>query len=63
MLPYPWGLRLDGEAIRAIAEFGWMELGYSEDYFVELLARCGYSVECVRCPGFWRGDAYIARPY
>lgn len=63
ILPYPWGLRLDGEAIRSIAEFGWMELGYSEDYFVELLGRCGYSVECVRCPGAWRGDAYIARPY
>jgi len=62
VLPYPWGLRLDGEAIRSIAEFGWMELGYSEDYFVELLGRCGYSVECVRCPGVWRGDAYIARP-
>lgn len=63
VLPYPWGLRLDGEAIRSIAEFGWMELGYSESYFIELLARCGYSVECARCPGAWRGDAYIARPY
>ncbi len=63
ILPYPWGLRLDGDAIRSIAEFGWMELGYSEDYFVELLSRCGYSVECVRCPGVWRADAYIARPY
>jgi SAM-dependent methyltransferase len=63
ILPYPWGPRLDGEAVRSIAEFGWMELGYSEDYFVELLDRCGYSVECVPCPGVWRGDAYIARPY
>ncbi len=63
LLPYHWGLRLDGEAIRAIAEFGWMELGYSEAYFIELLARCGYAVECSRCPGAWRGDAYIARPY
>jgi hypothetical protein len=63
LLPYPWGLRLDGEAIRSIAEFGWMELGYSEAYFVELLARCGYSVESTRCPGFWRADAYVARPF
>jgi SAM-dependent methyltransferase len=63
ILPYPWGLRLDGEAIRSIAEFGWMELGYSENYFIELLAQCGYSVESARCPGAWRGDAYIARPY
>lgn len=63
ILPYPWGPRLDGEAIRSIAEFGWMELGYSEDYFVELLGRCGYSVEYVRCPRVWRADTYIARPY
>jgi len=63
ILPYPWGLRLDGDAIRSIAEFGWMELGYSEDYFIELLGRCGHSVERVRCPGVWRADAYIARPY
>ncbi len=63
LLPYHWGLRLDGEAIRAISEFGWMELGYSEAYFIELLARCGYAVESSRCPGAWRGDAYLARPY
>lgn len=63
ILPYPWGLRLDGEAVRSIAEFGWMELGYSEDYFVELLARAGYSVEFTKCPGAWRADTYIGRPF
>lgn len=62
-VPYPWGLRLDGEAVRSIAEFGWMELGYSEDYFVELLARTGYSVELTRCPSAWRADTYIGRPF
>ena len=25
--------------------------------------RCGYSVESARCPGFWRADAYIGRPF
>jgi len=63
ILPYPWGLRLDGEAIRSIAEFGWMELGYSENYFVDLLCRSGYSVESANCPGTWRANAYVARPY
>jgi SAM-dependent methyltransferase len=61
IVPYPWGLRLDGEAMRSISEFGWMELGYSEPYFLELLSRCGYSAERFRCPTYSRGDVYIAR--
>jgi len=61
LVPYPWGLRLDGESMRSISEFGWMELGHSEPYFLELLARCGYSVER-SCHGVYaRADAYIAR--
>lgn len=61
LVPYPWGLRMDGEAMRSIAEFGWMELGYSEPYFVALLSRCGFSVERSPCPSYGRGDVYIAR--
>jgi SAM-dependent methyltransferase len=61
VLPYPWGLRLDGEAMRAVLENGWMELGYSEPYFLELLGRCGYAAERHRCPTHSRGDVYIAR--
>ena len=61
LVPYPWGLRLDGEAMRSTSQFGWMELGYSEPYFLELLARCGYSVERSPCPSCSRGDVYIAR--
>jgi 2-polyprenyl-3-methyl-5-hydroxy-6-metoxy-1,4-benzoquinol methylase len=63
LVPYHWGLRLDGDAVRSIAEFGWMELGFTESYFVELLGRCGYAVERRPCAGAWRGDAYIARPF
>jgi hypothetical protein len=36
-------------------------LGYSEPYFLELLARCGYSVERVPHGVYSRADAYIAR--
>jgi len=61
LVPYPWGLRMDGEAMRSIAEFGWMELGYSEPYFIELLSRSGYSVERSPSPFYSRGDVYIAR--
>lgn len=61
LVPYPWGLRLDGESMRSISEFGWMELGYSEPYFLELLARCGYSVERIPHGVYARADAYLAR--
>lgn len=43
--PIPWGLRLDGESLRAIRKFGWLELGFSEDYFVETLGKFGLTVE------------------
>ncbi len=61
LVPYPWGLRLDGEAMNSIAQFGWMELGYSEGYFLELLGRCGYSVERRLHPYYSRANTYIAR--
>ena len=63
MVPYPWGLRLDGESIRSISEFGWMELGFSEDYFGELLMRHGFSLRYVASPATWRGHCFIATPY
>ena len=37
--PQPWGLRLDGHSLWAIRRYGWMELVFSEDYFVMLTRR------------------------
>lgn len=37
----PWGLRLDGESIFHIRLHGWLELGFREDYFSELIRRSG----------------------
>ncbi|MEX3916222.1 class I SAM-dependent methyltransferase [Paraburkholderia sp. BR10872] len=42
--PIPWGLRLDGESLWAIRKNGWLELGFTESYFVEALARSGWAV-------------------
>lgn len=30
--PVPWGVRMDGEALWAIHNFGWLELGFRDDY-------------------------------
>jgi 2-polyprenyl-3-methyl-5-hydroxy-6-metoxy-1,4-benzoquinol methylase len=42
--PIPWGLRMDGEALRAIRRCGWLELGFDESYFRNALARQGWFV-------------------
>lgn len=43
--PLPWGLRLDGESLWAIRNFGWLELGFNERYFLETLKKFGWRVE------------------
>jgi SAM-dependent methyltransferase len=43
--PVPWGIRPDGHSLWAIRSFGWMELGFSEDYFLRLMLLSGFSVE------------------
>jgi SAM-dependent methyltransferase len=40
----PWGLRLDGPSLFEIRSKGWLELGFREDFFLELLTRHGWSV-------------------
>jgi 2-polyprenyl-3-methyl-5-hydroxy-6-metoxy-1,4-benzoquinol methylase len=38
-LPYPWGLRLDGQSLWSIRKHGWLELGFNDRYFAEALRR------------------------
>lgn len=40
--PLPWGLRLDGESVWAIRRMGWMELGFKESYFRQLMDGNGW---------------------
>ena len=47
--PVPWGVRLDGHSLWAIRTFGWMELGFNEDYFIALLRRHNLSVQRYVC--------------
>jgi len=43
--PIPWGLRRDGRSLWAIRRFGWWELGFRTDYFLDLLSRHGWAVQ------------------
>jgi SAM-dependent methyltransferase len=48
--PIPWGLRLDGESLWAIRKNGWLELGFKETYFRDLLVRHGWEINKSVCP-------------
>lgn len=41
-LPYPWGLRLDGYSLWSTRTYGWLELGFDQSYFAQVLARTGW---------------------
>lgn len=61
IVPYPWGLRMDGLSLWAIRRQGWLELGFRFDYFNGLLSRSGWShrrVPSVSIPGI---DTWICR--
>ena len=61
-VPFPWGPRLDGLAVRTSNKFGWCELGFQQGYFVEMLMRAGWLVKYLPCPVTGRGNCYIATP-
>lgn len=41
-LPYPWGIRLDGENVSIMRQRGWMELGFREDFLVSIFQQEGF---------------------
>lgn len=60
--PYPWGLRLDGESLRAMHKWGWIELGFTEPYFFELLGRIRLSAQRYRCTESNWADVILGTP-
>jgi len=44
IVPYPWGVRLDGLSVWSITKWGWLELGFQESYFVHLLQDTGWKL-------------------
>ncbi|MFP4892148.1 DUF7024 domain-containing protein [Paraburkholderia sp. EG304] len=49
LLPYPWGPRLDGESLRAMRRWGWLELGFTRAYIKRLFDDFGLSIETFSC--------------
>jgi 2-polyprenyl-3-methyl-5-hydroxy-6-metoxy-1,4-benzoquinol methylase len=48
--PVEWGLRQDGHSLWAIRRFGWMELGFGEDYIIRLMRRHNLALSKHTCP-------------
>ncbi|MEH6719933.1 MAG: class I SAM-dependent methyltransferase [Aurantimonas endophytica] len=59
-IPYPWGPRLDGLSSFCIRRFGWMELGFTLDFFIEMLRETGWRVEHHPFAPCARADAFVA---
>lgn len=59
--PVPWGVRMDGEALWAARNFGWMELGFDEAYFAAALRRTGWSARKHICPDVPWASVWQAR--
>ncbi|MGF6815438.1 2-polyprenyl-3-methyl-5-hydroxy-6-metoxy-1,4-benzoquinol methylase [Paraburkholderia atlantica] len=49
LLPYPWGPRLDGESLRAMRRWGWLELGFTRAYIKRLFDDFSLSMETFSC--------------
>ena len=47
-------------SVHSIVRYGWLELGFQESYFIELLAQHGWTVSKVSNPATTLGLIYIA---
>jgi SAM-dependent methyltransferase len=62
-MAYPWGPRLDGYSLWSTRTYGWLELGFDEDYFAAALARTGWTATRRRDPASSPlADVVVATP-
>lgn len=61
IIPYPWGLRMDGMSLWAIRCNGWLELGFRASYFSDLLRRTGWMYKRVPSVSMHGTDIWICR--
>lgn len=58
-IPYPWGPRLDALSVFCMRRFGWMELGFTRDYFLRAARAKGWAVSFHPCAGAGRAEVYV----
>ncbi|KIZ45318.1 hypothetical protein OO17_08030 [Rhodopseudomonas palustris] len=60
-LPFAWGLNPSGQGVWSIRHRGWMELSFTERYFLDLLDHAGFVVTKNRNPHSAHSTVYTAR--
>lgn len=58
-VPYPWGLRLDAEPIAQVRRYGWLELGFTEEYILRLFTDAGFVARRIDCEPSVHGTGYV----
>ncbi len=61
-VPYPWGPRLDALSVFCIRRFGWMELGFTHDYLMQVARRSGWTPRYHDFPPCGRAAIYVLTP-
>ncbi|MFC5343987.1 class I SAM-dependent methyltransferase [Brevundimonas staleyi] len=59
LLPYPWGLRMDGENVTVMHRRGWMELGFEEGFLYSTFKQFGFKATKHVLPGLHYATAYV----
>lgn len=60
LVPYPWGIRTGGFGIWAIRNYGWLELGFQESYFIRLFKGAGWNLKRFNLGLSGQTDVWIA---
>lgn len=59
VIPFKWGLRMDGGALAAGRDVGWIELGFRHQFFWQMAERFGLSLEERRLDGYHHSHVVI----
>jgi SAM-dependent methyltransferase len=60
-IPFPWGPRLDALSIFCMRHFGWMELGFCEDFLIDAFNLHGWLISDHHIAGCGRASAFVAK--
>jgi hypothetical protein len=60
-VPYAWGLRLHSEVVAVIRLRRWFELGFTEDFLVNLFVNAGFAATPMECAESIYGGGYVFR--
>ena len=58
-VPYPWGPRMDALSVFCMRRFGWMELGFTHDFFMEAARRAGWNATFHPFANCGRAHVYV----